>query len=101
MTRRRIIKTREDVCEADLITLHIVTAIQDFTGDMANIYVSNDEDDVYIGELCDRRLLALVRNAPKLAEFLQFLRGTAILDPDLDPEWTDFVDELGTELGLF
>lgn len=101
MTRRRIIKTREDVCEADLITLHIVTAIQDFTGDMANIYVSNDEDDVYIGELCDPRLLALVRNAPKLAEFLQFLRGTAVLDPDQDTEWVEFVDELGTELGLF
>lgn len=91
------LNTREDVCEVDLITLSIVTATPDFTGDLANVYVSNDEDDVYIGELCDRRLLTLVRNAPKLAEFLQFLRGTAVLDP----EWTDFVDELGTELGLF
>jgi hypothetical protein len=101
MTRRRIIKTREDVCEADLITLHIVTATPDFTGDLANVYVSNDEDDVYIGELCDPRLLALVRNAPKLAEFLQFLKTTAVLDPDEDQEWVDFIEDLDQSLGFF
>ena len=99
--KTRPINTREDVCEADLITLHIVTAIPDFTGDLANVYVSNDEDDVYIGELCDPRLLALVRNAPKLAEFLQFLKTTAVLDPDEDQEWVDFIEDLGQSLGLF
>ena len=99
--KKREIETREDVCAADLQDLNIISGPHGYTGDMANIYVSNETDDVYIGELCDRRLLALVRNAPKLAEFLQFLRGMEILNPDLDHEWTDFVDELGTDLGLF
>lgn len=104
MTHHRPLHTPQDVCEADLTTLSIVTAIQDFTGDMANIYaVSNRPDtdeDVYIGELCDPRLLTIIRAAPKLAEFLQFLKGTAVLDPDEDAEWIEFVEQLHDELGL-
>ena len=88
--KKREIETREDVCAADLHDLNIISGPHGYTGDMANIYVSNETDDVYIGELCDPRLLALLRNAPKLADF-----------PDQDTEWVEFVDELGTELGLF
>lgn len=46
------------------------------------------------------RLLALVRQAPKLAEFIHFLHTTAVLDPDDDVEWIEFVTELNEQLGL-
>lgn len=95
------IRTREGVCAADLHDLNIVSSSPAYIGYMANIYVSNEDDDVYIGELCDPRLVALVRNAPKIAEFLQFLKGTAVFDPDRDQEWETFIDELGQELGIF
>lgn len=98
---KREIETREDVCAADLHDLTIISGPHAYTGDMANIYVSNETDDVYIGELCDPRLITLVRKAPKIAEFLQFLNSTAILDPDYDQEWVEFVEELGQELKLF
>lgn len=98
---KREIRTCEDVCVADLHDLTIVSSAPACIGYMANIYVSNEDDDVYIGELCDHRLVALVRNAPKIAEFLQFLKGTAVLDPDRDQEWETFIDELGQEPGIF
>lgn len=104
MPHKRRITSPADVCVTDLAGIQIVTATQDYTGDMANIYARNprheEDEDVYIGELCDRRLLALVRTAPKLAEFVQFLRSTAILDPDEDAEWAGFVEELNQELEL-
>lgn len=101
MNHRRIIKTREDVCTADLHDLTIISGPHNYTGDMANIYVSNETDDVYIGELCDPRLVALVRNAPKIAWLLQFLKGTGVFAPDRDQEWETFIDELGQELDIF
>lgn len=99
--KKREIETREDVCAADLHDLVIISGPHAYTGDMANIYVSNETDDVYIGELCDPRLVALVRKAPKITELLHFLRSTAVFDPDHDQEWETFVEELGQELGLF
>lgn len=101
--KKREIETREDVCAADLHDLTIISGPHAYTGDMANIYVSNETDDVYIGELCDPRLVALVRNAPKIAELLQFLRDTdpAVFDPDEDTEWENFVEDLGQDLGIF
>lgn len=99
--KKREIETREDVCAADLHDLTIISGPHGYTGDMANIYVSNETDDVYIGELCDPRLVALVRNAPKIAELLQFLKTTAVLDPDEDQEWENFIEDLGQDLGLF
>lgn len=104
MTSKRRITSPADVCITDLAGIQIVTATPNYTGEMANIYARNprreEDEDVYIGELCDPRLLTLVRKAPKLAEFVQFLRSTAILDPDDDAEWVGFVEELNQELGL-
>jgi len=98
---KREIKTREDVCVADLHDLNIVSSVPACIGYMANIYVSNEDDDVYIGELCDHRLVALVRKAPKIAELLQLVKSTGVFDPARDQEWETFIDELGQELGIF
>lgn len=104
MTSKRRITSPAEVCISDLADIQIVTATPDYTGDMANIYACNprheEDEEVYIGELCDPRLLALVSTAPKLAEFLQFLKSTAILDPDEDAQWVEFVEELSQQLGL-
>jgi len=100
MSKRRPLNTPQDVCEADLPRLQILTGLPDYTGDMVNIYVENDDGGTYIGELCDPRLLALVRQAPKLAEFIHFLHTTAVLDPDDDVEWIEFVAELNEQLGM-
>lgn len=99
--KKREIETREDVCAADLHDLTIISGPHAYTGDMANIYVSNETDDVYIGELCDPRLVALVRKAPKIAELLQFLKWTAIFDSTEDAEWENFIEDLGQDLGIF
>lgn len=104
MTSKRRITSPADVCVTNLVDIQIVTATPDYTGDMANIYARNpqyeEDEDVYIGELCDPRLLALVRKAPKLAEFIHFLHTTAVLDPDYDQEWVEFVAELNEQLGM-
>lgn len=100
MSKRHPLNTPQDVCEADLLHLQILTSLPDYTGDMVNIYVENDDGGTYIGELCDPRLLALVIQAPKLAEFIHFLHTTAVLDPDDDVEWIEFVAELNEQLGM-
>lgn len=103
MTRnRRLIQNRQDVCVEDLINLNITTGVPDYPGDTAHICIEETRtgDFIYIGELCDPRLLALVRKAPKLAEFIHFLHTTAVLDPDYDQEWVEFVAELNEQLGM-
>mgnify|MGYP000370157442 CR=1 FL=1 len=99
----RPITCPEEVCAAPLDQLTILSATPDFSHEPANLYVVNPDesgDDVYIGELCDPRLLSLVRQVPKLAEFIHFLHTTAVLDPDEDQEWIEFVAELNEQLGL-
>lgn len=99
------ITCREDLLLADLCTLTIVAATPCFSerADPANIYVKNPDEtgnDVYIGELADARLRALVCEAPEVSELIVFLRNTAVFDEDQDQKFIQLVDRLYDALNL-